>query len=239
MKKILNNEEQQTLGRALYTPNKLAKALRDFDEGWNINENDSFINEFLKFKGVPENIFVENGFLYYDNDIQVDVKEVELDIGHYEKEQIYLESLSEEEIKEKFESKKEYEDEIHWYVDCLEEYQNALDGLHEAESILQHKNFEKDKIYELKNKLLKSLDLTPECYHSFDDDTVRPLYRLGDFEFHGEDVSGELEELGIDPNEVENLGEISSEFDPGKKMPVAEAFKIVEAFVESLKSNEE
>ncbi len=86
-------------------------------------------------------------------------------------------------------------------------------------------------LYELKNKILKLINPTAIEYHAFANGDIRPLYKIGDFTFHGEDVSETYE------GEVsKELEEISSENEMTDKINPKEAISYLEGLLENPES---
>ena len=69
--------------------------------------------------------------------------------------------------------------------------------------------YEKQALYNLKQDVLKKYNPEKIGMHRFNDDTVRELYKIGNFSFHGEDISEELNQEQI--NALDKLEDISSE----------------------------
>lgn len=71
------------------------------------------------------------------------------------------------------------------------------------------KKYEKQALYNLKQDVLKKYNPEKIGMHRFNDDTVRELYKIGNFSFHGKDISEELNQEQIEA--LEKLEDISSE----------------------------
>lgn len=69
--------------------------------------------------------------------------------------------------------------------------------------------YEKQALYNLKQDVLKKYNPEKIGMHRFNDDTVRELYKIGNFSFYGEDISEELNQEQI--NALDKLEDISSE----------------------------
>lgn len=191
----LNKTQSDELGKALYTINKEAKKIRDFR-----NE----IKDLL-FYGIPisDTTIEKLNDIYKDDNIKfTEYGKPYLDDmydGRYE---------SAEDVKRELESVEDEEEEKE-LEDLLWEFNYGTIAHINLHNLLSDEEYEKQALYDLKQDVLTKYNPEKIGMHRFNDDTVRELYKIGNFTFHGEDISEELNQEQIDA--LDKLEDISSE----------------------------
>ncbi len=233
----MNDNNNQELAHALYRLNKAAKVLRD--ARWGYVDGEELI-EALRFdKDFPEGLRgdSENGIFVEDSygAVYTSVEGIKEDIESATVERDRAERRLDEEDFESEEEKEELEDDVYFQQDAIDELEKLREALEWYEDIKYR--YIIDDIYELKNEVLekfiggKEVELSVGV-HEFPHGDVRRLYKLGDYSFHGEDVSGDLtEEEG---KNIQKLEKISSENVLAKDLPVRDAVKILRDFLEKM-----
>ena len=231
------------IGESLYTVNKEAKKIRDA-------KRDLFDYQRGNITYIPENLadliglkLNESGqIVVYDkygqeytslDKIKDDVSDYESDIYELKNRLNEIDNdLDDSDNEEDFDDLKE---ELDWQKDVLKNLESIKEEMEELNDSLKYgMNTLKEKeryLYELKNKILKLINPTAIEYHAFENGDIRPLYKIGDFTFHGEDVSETYE------GEVsKELEEISSENKMTDKINPKEAISYLEGLLKNPES---
>jgi uncharacterized membrane protein len=238
------------IGESLYTINKEAKKIRDA-------KRDLFDYQRGNIKYIPENLADLIGLkinefrqiVVYDKDgqeytsldkIKDDIRDYESDIDANENRLNEIDndlddSDNEEDFDDLKKEKREIQEELDWQKDAVKNLESIKEEMEELNDSLEYgmstlKEKESD-LYELKNKILKLINPTAIEYHAFKNGDIRPLYKIGDFTFHGEDVSETYE------GEVsKELEEISSENKMTDKINPKEAISYLEGLLKNPES---
>jgi hypothetical protein len=243
--KQIENAKQciKQIGESLYTVNKEAKKIRDA-------KRDLFDYQRGNICYIPENLadlielkINESGqIVVYDKEgqeytsldkIKDGVRDLESDI--YANENRLNEIDNDLDDSDNEEEKREIQEELDWQKDVLKNLESIKEEMEELNDSLKYgMNTLKEKeryLYELKNKILKLINPTPIEYHAFENGDIRPLFQIGDFTFHGEDVSETYE------GEVsKELEEISSENKMTDKINPKEAISYLEDLLKNPES---
>lgn len=191
----LNKTQSDELGKALYTINKEAKKIRDFR-----NE----IKDLL-FYDIPisDTTIEKLNDIYKDDNIKFTEYGKPYLEGMYDERYESIEDVNRElESVEDEEEEKELED-------LLWEFNFGTIAHINLHNLLSDEEYEKQALYNLKQDVLKKYNPEKIGMHRFNDDTVRELYKIGNFSFHSEDISEELNQEQIEA--LEKLEDISSE----------------------------
>lgn len=212
---VVRQEIDNELGKNLYYLNKEAKKLRDIKQ--NINDNlfegvdleDDTIN-FLNKKGISadeEGMYVEDEFGNIFRK-ETDIKEKIVD-SQYE-----VESLENRIARKDFDDVDEITEDLEYEKKALEnlkklydEFQSSISKMQNYKSKNGELSQEIEKLYSIKQDVLNKLNPKIEAYHGFDNGDVRPMYKIGDYEFHG-NPTNDVKEF-VPYSEIE--GQISSE----------------------------
>ena len=236
-------KEMKKIGESLYTINKEAKRIRDA-------KKDLFDYQRGNITYIPENladliglkineswqivVYDKEGQEYTSLDIiKDDVRDHESDLYELKNRLNEIDNVLDDSDNE--EEKREIQEELDWQKDVLKNLESIKEEMEELNFSLKYgMNTLKEKesyMYELKNKILKLINPAILEYHAFENGDIRPLYQIGDFTFHGEDVSETYE------GEVsKELEEISSENKMTDKINPKEAISYLEGLLQNPES---
>ena len=217
--KDLTEGEKQELGKSLYLLNKEAKAYRDareevknilFENYFNGNEKSKkIITEQLKdleYITITDEGLVSN----YGDEEKTSLDDITEDINYFENEIRAAEQTLEDDDSDEDDIKSAEEDLEYWTKEkekaekAYENYEEATSRLHD---FLSESYDEMSALYDIKDELIKTLELEAVDKHRFKDGKVRELFQIGDFSFHGKDD----EEAKYEGQEIKELDTISSE----------------------------
>ena len=238
-------QDKREFGIALYTLNKEAKRIRNikndlFDYnngGYGTKEIADLVgldfddeDGLYKYSSEDRKLTKDNIYEYYDDvkhsltnaENERDNAEVgsdEYDDADYDVDFYANELKSVEKIKDKFDKLK------------TTRVKNTDEGyirVGKQNDIMDNLKLQEDSIYSLKNKVLQKIKPEIIAYHEFPEGDIRPLYKIGDFTFHG------IETEKLPENaKVEKLNTISSEnkLNDSEKISVEEAKNIIEKYI--------
>ena len=234
-----NIEQDNQLGKALYTINKEAKRVRDLkSEVYNQGLTDDVLKEIQSLGGISKSFNIENGGVWIEtsnggrfrdlSDVKSSIHESVSEISELESklQDADLEEDEKADIENDLEFEEEYLDELRDIESAFEEY-DAIDK-YDAFSLFNERI---DELYAIKEGVLNELiaNGSPDGIHSFPSGDIRRVYKLGDYSFHGKDISDEtLSEE--EQNSIEDLEEISSENKLDDKISVEEALNILSEY---------
>jgi hypothetical protein len=221
---ILNEIEIESLAVALYVINKEAKVIRDER------------NEIKQYLFYDE----ENRYTLYHpysdkplfgREIR---KEIPDEISDAYREESLQEDIATEAEEEGDEARaEEARDEAEFQAGVQKTLKGVLkkwDDLHDR--LNSSSKWDKANYYDLKDKVLKKLQIKPVDYHVFENKDIRPLYEFGGFSFHGVALTDdEIEKLRLDPNDLEELDEIPAINKLAKGVNINNAVKILQEYL--------
>lgn len=171
----LDDNQSKELGVALYTVNKEAKKYRDL--------RDDLKSFLFETRPLSEESVKTLNKLYPDYDFDEKGVFVEDEYGK----RYHLEDEIDEEIRDnKYYQLEDWEDDN-------EELENLKDKINfNLHDVLKELPTEQYNLYDLKQEVIEKYQPETLGIHRFGDDTARKLYKIGDFTFHGNDISKDL-----------------------------------------------
>ncbi|HNN82489.1 MAG TPA: hypothetical protein PKL30_26675, partial [Leptospiraceae bacterium] len=196
------------IGEALYIINKNAKKLRDLKRDlYNFQKYGDVTSGLAERAGVSEFnfseeknslvVYEENGKAYYD------IKDIEDAIKNQEREVSFIEN-NDNYDEDELDFEKSYLNSLESIKETFENNIEKIKGVYMFDL-----SNELNRLYEFKGKVISKIGGKAIGVHVFPKGDVRELYKIGDFVFHGEDVSDDYTKEEI--LKLDKLGEISSD----------------------------